>query len=162
MPKAEQHLAAETMRIDKWLWAARFFKTRSIAKSAIEGGKVHFDGERVKVSKEVRVGMELTIQQGFEKKTVVIKAISGVRGPAPVAQLLYEETEVSLAKRDCLHHKESCIILLDLIIVLLKKIADKSVNLNKKMINNLTSIGHIMMIKSVASCCGALDTTDIE
>lgn len=102
MPKAEQHLAAETMRIDKWLWAARFFKTRSIAKSAIEGGKVHFDGERVKVSKEVRVGMELTIQQGFEKKTVVIKAISGVRGPAPVAQLLYEETEVSLARRELL------------------------------------------------------------
>lgn len=102
MPKAEQHLAAETMRIDKWLWAARFFKTRSIAKSAIEGGKVHFDGERVKVSKEVRVGMELTIQQGFEKKTVVIKAISGVRGPAPVAQLLYDETEVSLAKRELL------------------------------------------------------------
>ena len=102
MPKAEQHLPAETMRIDKWLWAARFFKTRSIAKSAIEGGKVHFDGERVKVSKEVRVGMELTIQQGFEKKTVVIKAISGVRGPAPVAQLLYEETEVSLAKRELL------------------------------------------------------------
>lgn len=102
MPKAEQHLAAETMRIDKWLWAARFFKTRSIAKSAIEGGKVHFGGERVKVSKEVRVGMELTIQQGFEKKTVVIKAISGVRGPAPVAQLLYEETEVSLAKRELL------------------------------------------------------------
>ena len=102
MPKAEQNLPAETVRIDKWLWAARFFKTRSIAKSAIEGGKVHFDGERVKVSKEVRVGMELTIQQGFEKKTVVIKAISGVRGPAPVAQLLYEETEVSLAKRELL------------------------------------------------------------
>ena len=102
MPKAEQNLPAETVRIDKWLWAARFFKTRSIAKSAIEGGKVHFDGERVKVSKEVRVGMELTIQQGFEKKTVVIKAISNVRGPAPIAQQLYEETEVSLAKRELL------------------------------------------------------------
>ncbi|TCB77469.1 RNA-binding S4 domain-containing protein [Acinetobacter sp. ANC 4173] len=102
MPKAEQNLPAETVRIDKWLWAARFFKTRSIAKSAIEGGKVHFDGERVKVSKEVRVGMELTIQQGFEKKTVVVKAISNVRGPAPIAQQLYEETEVSLAKRELL------------------------------------------------------------
>ena len=102
MPKAEQNLPAETVRIDKWLWAARFFKTRSIAKSAIEGGKVHFDGERVKVSKEVRVGMELTIQQGFEKKTVLIKAISNVRGPAPIAQQLYEETEVSLAKRELL------------------------------------------------------------
>lgn len=102
MPKAEQNLPAETVRIDKWLWAARFFKTRSIAKSAIEGGKVHFDGERVKVSKEVRVGMELTIQQGFEKKTILVKAISNVRGPAPVAQQLYEETEVSLAKRELL------------------------------------------------------------
>ncbi|MFU9046853.1 RNA-binding S4 domain-containing protein [Acinetobacter tibetensis] len=102
MPKAEQNLPAETVRIDKWLWAARFFKTRSIAKSAIEGGKVHFDGERVKVSKEVRVGMELTIQQGFEKKTILVKAISNVRGPAPIAQQLYEETEVSLAKRELL------------------------------------------------------------
>ena len=102
MPKAEQNLPVETVRIDKWLWAARFFKTRSIAKSAIEGGKVHFDGERVNVSKEVRVGMELTIQQGFEKKTVIIKAISNMRGPAPIAQQLYEETEVSLAKRELL------------------------------------------------------------
>ena len=88
------------MRIDKWLWAARFFKTRSIAKHAIEGGKVHQNGERVKVSREVRVGMELTIAQGIEKKTVVIKALSDVRGPAPVAQLLYEETAESLAKRE--------------------------------------------------------------
>ncbi len=56
------------MRIDKWLWAARFFKTRSIAKNAIEGGKVHQNGERVKVSREIRVGMELTIAQGLEKK----------------------------------------------------------------------------------------------
>lgn len=88
------------MRIDKWLWAARFFKTRSIAKNAIEGGKVHHNGERVKVSREVRVGMELTIAQGIEKKTVVVKALSDVRGPAPTAQLLYEETEVSLAKRE--------------------------------------------------------------
>ncbi|WP_298141624.1 S4 domain-containing protein [uncultured Acinetobacter sp.] len=88
------------MRIDKWLWAARFFKTRSIAKHAIEGGKVHQNGERVKVSREVRVGMELTIAQGLEKKTVTVKALSDVRGPAPVAQLLYEETAASLAKRE--------------------------------------------------------------
>ena len=90
------------MRIDKWLWAARFFKTRSIAKNAIEGGKVHHNGERVKVSKEVRIGMELTIQQGFERKTIVIKALSGNRGAAPIAQLLYKETEVSIAKRELL------------------------------------------------------------
>ena len=88
------------MRIDKWLWAARFFKTRSIAKNAIEGGKVHHNGERVKVSREVRVGMELTIQQGIDKKTVVIKELSDVRGPAPVAQKLYEETEVSITRRE--------------------------------------------------------------
>ncbi len=91
---------AAGIRIDKWLWAARFFKTRSIAKAAIEGGKVHHNGDRVKVSKEVRIGMELTIQQGFDKKTVTVKALSNVRGPAPVAQLLYEETEVSIARRE--------------------------------------------------------------
>ncbi|WP_353140639.1 RNA-binding S4 domain-containing protein [Acinetobacter pragensis] len=90
------------MRIDKWLWAARFFKTRSIAKNAIEGGKVHHNGERVKVSREVRVGMELAIQQGIEKKTVLVKALSDVRGPAPAAQLLYEETEASIERRELL------------------------------------------------------------
>ena len=72
----------ESMRVDKWLWAARFFKTRSIAKHAIEGGKVHHGNDRVKVSREIRVGMELTIQQGIDRKTVVIKALSAVRGGA--------------------------------------------------------------------------------
>ena len=100
MPKTSSHEAIETIRIDKWLWAARFFKTRSIAKAAIEGGKVHHNGERVKVSKEIRVGMELTIQQGFDRKTVVINALSAVRGAAPIAQQLYEETEVSVARRE--------------------------------------------------------------
>ena len=97
----EQH-PTESMRVDKWLWAARFFKTRSIAKAAIEGGKVHLNNERVKVSREIRVGMELTIQQGFDKKTVMVKALSSVRGGAPAAQLLYEETEVSIARRELL------------------------------------------------------------
>lgn len=95
-----QSPSIQAMRIDKWLWAARFFKTRSIAKNAIEGGKVHHEGERVKVSKEVRVGMTLTIRQGFDEKTVTIKALSQVRGGAPQAQLMYEETEHSVAKRD--------------------------------------------------------------
>ena len=98
MPK----IALESMRVDKWLWAARFFKTRSVAKAAIEGGKVHHQGERVKVSKEIRVGMELTIQLGPNKKTVLIKNLSEVRGPAPVAQLLYEETPDSIARRELL------------------------------------------------------------
>ena len=100
MSKQPEQQATESMRIDKWLWAARFFKTRSIAKDAIEGGKVHYNGERVKVSKEIRVGMELTIRQGFEQKTVLIKALSSVRGGAPIAQQLYEETEVSIARRE--------------------------------------------------------------
>ncbi len=87
------------VRIDKWLWAARFFKTRAQAKDAIEGGKVHCEGVRVKVSKEVKVGMVFTIRQGFDEKTVVVKALSEVRGPATVAQTLYEETAESLEAR---------------------------------------------------------------
>lgn len=102
MPNPSQQNTVESMRVDKWLWAARFFKTRSISKAAIEGGKVHHNGERVKVSKEVRVGMELTIQQGFERKTIMIKALSANRGAAPIAQQLYEETEVSVARRELL------------------------------------------------------------
>ncbi len=99
MPKHNSQ-ALQKLRLDKWLWAARFFKTRSIAKSAIEGGKVHFNGQRVKVSKEVQVGDELRIRQGFDEKTIVIKALSDQRRGAPEAQLLYQETEQSIAKRD--------------------------------------------------------------
>jgi ribosome-associated heat shock protein Hsp15 len=88
------------VRLDKWLWAARFFKTRSLAKSAIEGGKVHLDGQRVKVSREIAVGDLLQIRQGWDEKSVVIKALSDQRRGAPEAQLLYEETVASLAKRE--------------------------------------------------------------
>lgn len=102
MPNLSQQNNVESMRVDKWLWAARFFKTRSISKAAIEGGKVHHNSERVKVSKEIRVGMELTIQQGFDRKTIVIKALSAIRGAAPIAQQLYTETEVSIARRELL------------------------------------------------------------
>lgn len=100
MPKQHEPASMDAMRIDKWLWAARFFKTRSIAKAAIEGGKVHHNNERVKVSRDVRIGMQLTIQQGFEKKTVLVKALSAVRGGAPMAQQLYEETTESIEKRE--------------------------------------------------------------
>lgn len=102
MSKQPEKHPVESMRVDKWLWAARFFKTRSIAKSAIEGGKVHLDKDRVKVSREIRVGMELTIQQGFDKRTVRIKALSSARGGAPDAQQLYEETEASITRRELL------------------------------------------------------------
>ncbi|HET8730247.1 MAG TPA: ribosome-associated heat shock protein Hsp15 [Moraxellaceae bacterium] len=90
----------ERVRIDKWLWAARFFRTRSLAKEAIEGGKVHCDGHRVKVSKDIKAGTTLAIRQGFDEKTVVVRALSEVRGPASVAQQLYEETAESLAARE--------------------------------------------------------------
>lgn len=94
----------QKVRLDKWLWAARFYRTRSLAKQAIEGGKVHFAGSRVKTSKEISVGDELTIRQGsataMTEKTVVVKDLSVHRGNATLAQNLYEETEESLKRRE--------------------------------------------------------------
>ena len=90
----------ERLRVDKWLWAARFCKTRSIAKAAIEGGKVHLDGQRVKVSREITIGERLAIKQGWEEKEVIVKSLSEQRGPAPVAQMLYEETPESTQRRE--------------------------------------------------------------
>ena len=88
------------VRLDKWLWPARFFKTRALAKAAIEGGKVHCRGERCKPSKEPKLGEELVIRAGFDERTVVIRALSAVRKGAPEAQLLYEETAESLSRRE--------------------------------------------------------------
>jgi ribosome-associated heat shock protein Hsp15 len=90
----------ERLRVDKWLWAARFYKTRSIAKAAIEGGKVHLNGQRVKVSREITIGERLAIKQGWEEKEVIVKSLSDQRGPAPVAQMLYEETPESTQRRE--------------------------------------------------------------
>ena len=90
----------QKLRLDKWLWAARFFKTRSLAKAAIEGGKVHLGGQRVKVSREIMVGETLQIRQGWDEKVIVIKALSDQRRGAPEAQALYEETEASVEKRE--------------------------------------------------------------
>lgn len=90
----------ERLRVDKWLWAARFYKTRSIAKAAIEGGKVHLDGQRVKVSREITVGEHLTVKQGWDEKEIVVKGLSDQRGPAPIAQTLYEETAASVGRRE--------------------------------------------------------------
>ena len=91
---------ATKVRLDKWLWAARFFKTRSLAKHAIEGGKVHYNGARSKVSKETEVGAKLTIRTGLDEVEIIIVALSDQRRGAPVAQLLYAETEDSLRKRE--------------------------------------------------------------
>ncbi len=88
------------VRVDKWLWAARFFKTRNLAKQAIDGGKVHCDGQRIKPSKEIPVGVELTIRQGWDEKTVAVIALSDQRRGAPEAALLYEETTASITKRE--------------------------------------------------------------
>ena len=87
------------VRLDKWLWAARFYKTRAIAKQAIDGGKVQCEGARSKPSKEITVGTEISLRQGFDEKTVIVKALSEQRRSAPEAQTLYEETEESLARR---------------------------------------------------------------
>ncbi len=91
---------ADKVRLDKWLWAARFYKTRALAKEAIEGGKVHCRGERCKPSKEPKVGDELVIRAGYDVRTVVIEQLSAVRRGAPQAQLLYRETEESLSERE--------------------------------------------------------------
>ena len=87
------------IRLDKWLWAARFFKTRALAKQAIEGGKVQYDGVRAKVSKIVEVGALLQIRQGVDEKTVAVLQLSDQRRGAPEASLLYAETEASQLQR---------------------------------------------------------------
>ena len=87
------------VRIDKWLWAARFFKTRSLAKTAIEGGKVLLAGQKVKVSREVVPGDMLRIRQGWDEREVKVIATSEQRRAAPIAQSLYEETEASIERR---------------------------------------------------------------
>jgi len=89
----------EKVRIDKWLWAARFFKTRSLAKQAIEGGKVHCNGQRIKASKEITVDTLVKIRQGWDEKEVNVVRLSVHRKGAPEAKLLYEETPNSIAKR---------------------------------------------------------------
>lgn len=88
------------VRLDKWLWAARFYKTRAVARDMIEGGKVHYNGQRSKPGKLVEVSAELTLRQGNDERTVVIAAVSDRRGPATEAQQLYIETAQSIEKRE--------------------------------------------------------------
>ncbi len=93
-------LDGEKVRLDKWLWAARFFKTRSLATDAIEGGKVLVDNERVKPSKEVKLGATLLIRRKDMTIELVVLGLSTVRRGAPEAQLLYRETEQSIQRRE--------------------------------------------------------------
>ena len=90
----------EAVRLDKWLWAARFYKTRTLAKEMIDGGKVHYNGQRSKPNKIVEVGATLKLRQGSDEKEIVVLALSTQRRGAPEAQLLYRETEQSLANRE--------------------------------------------------------------
>ncbi len=90
----------DCLRIDKWLWAARFYKTRSLAADEIGRGRVQVNGQDVKASREVKVGDRVRLRQGSGVREVVVLGISAVRGPAPVAQQLYEETPDSLQTRE--------------------------------------------------------------
>jgi ribosome-associated heat shock protein Hsp15 len=90
----------DRIRLDKWLWAARFFKTRSQASQAIDLGRVRIDGERIKPAREARIGETLDVQIGDQRLQVVIRAVSSQRGPASVARELYSETADSIARRE--------------------------------------------------------------
>jgi len=92
----------EPIRIDKWLWAARFYKTRSLAAEAVNGGKVEINDGRAKPSRAVRVGDKLCIHRGPYQWILIVKNISRLRGPAPQAQALYTETEESMQQRQAI------------------------------------------------------------
>src|SRR4249919_1464419 len=97
--------ALDNVRLDLWLWAARFFKTRSLAKQAIESGKVEVAGQLAKPSRAVRVGEAMQVRRGVEVFEIEILALSNQRGPASVAQTLYRESEASIARREAEREK---------------------------------------------------------
>ena len=88
------------VRLDKWLWAARFFKTRALAKAAVEGGKVHYNKARTKPSRVVENGALIRLQSGWDEKTVIVRQLYDKRRGAPEAQQMYEETAESIARRE--------------------------------------------------------------
>lgn len=90
----------ERLRIDKWLWSARFYKTRTLAAEEIGKGRVEINGQEAKAAREVKVGDTVSVRRESVTRTVVVKGLSNMRGPAPVAQQLYEETPESLKARE--------------------------------------------------------------
>ena len=96
--KNEQEDSA--IRLDKWLWAARFYKTRAIARDMVDGGKVHYNGQRGKPSKAVEIGAEIKLRQGNDDRTVIVTALTAQRRGATDAQQLYEETAASIENRE--------------------------------------------------------------
>lgn len=99
-PPKDNNKDESIVRLDKWLWTARFFKTRSLAKKSIEQGKVFYNGQKASPSRTVQVGAELIIPQGFDQKTIIVKNLSAKRLAYEQAKLLYEETEQSLKQRE--------------------------------------------------------------
>ncbi|ALU43904.1 ribosome-associated heat shock protein Hsp15 [Pseudoalteromonas rubra] len=95
----ENNLSEVKVRLDKWLWAARFYKTRTIAREMIQGGKVHYNGQRCKPSRMVEAGAVIKLAQGFDEKEVTVLQLMEKRQSAPIAQTLYEESAASLEKR---------------------------------------------------------------
>ncbi|MFU2075960.1 MULTISPECIES: ribosome-associated heat shock protein Hsp15 [Gallibacterium] len=100
MAKDKHQQEQENYRLDKWLWAARFYKTRTLAREMIDGGKVHYNGQRTKPSKEVEIGAMIKLRQGNDEKEVQVLALSNLRKAAPLAQQLYQETEESIKRRE--------------------------------------------------------------
>ncbi|PJG82360.1 ribosome-associated heat shock protein Hsp15 [Caviibacterium pharyngocola] len=96
----KQQTQEDVTRLDKWLWAARFYKTRTIAKEMIDGGKVHYNGQRTKPNKSVEIGATIKLRQGNDEKEIIVTALSTQRRGAPEAQLLYCETEKSIENRE--------------------------------------------------------------
>lgn len=90
----------EKLRIDKWLWVARFYKTRTLASEEVARGRVEVNGQEVKPARELKLGDTVSVRQGPDVRTVLVKGLSGARGPAPVAQQLYEETPESISARE--------------------------------------------------------------
>lgn len=95
----------DKLRIDKWLWAARFYKTRSLASEAVKGGKIHVNDARVKASHALQVGQVVRIRKSSLEMTVEVLQLSDKRGSAPQAQLLYQETEQSISQRELKHEQ---------------------------------------------------------
>jgi ribosome-associated heat shock protein Hsp15 len=102
MREIEQDAGDDRIRLDKWLWAARFYKTRSLASEAIAGGKVQVNGDRAKRARPLQVGDELRVRQGPYEHVVVVRALSARRGPASAAAELYEERPESRAAREAM------------------------------------------------------------
>lgn len=98
--KIQKTSSIEKVRLDKWLWAARFFKTRSMARDMVQGGKVQYNGQRVKPGRVVEVGAEIKITQGYDVKTVHVVEVGDKRVSAPLAQKMYQETEDSVKLRE--------------------------------------------------------------